>query len=157
MRENIPITCFGVSVVVLRNTSGEVETLLMKRKKSLVGAWCQVAGRLEKDETGWQAALREMKEETHLHVRVERLLLEFVLPGGVYKRKTYLCSPIAGRAQPGYEPEPEAAQDYAITEVAWFDLRDETTWDPLAVRNSITYPLLLRIRAALGYGPQDRP
>ena len=66
MRENIPITCFGVSVVVLRNTSGELETLLMKRKKSLVGAWCQVGGRLEKDETGWQAALREMKEETGL-------------------------------------------------------------------------------------------
>ncbi len=119
--------------------------------------WVIPGGGQEPGETEEECVQREMKEETHLHVRVERLLLEFVLPGGVYKRKTYLCSPIAGRAQPGYEPELEAAQDYAITEVAWFDLRDETTWDPLAVRNSITYPLLLRIRAALGYGPQDQP
>lgn len=66
MRENIPVTCFGVSVIVLRNKAGEVDTLLMKRKQSPEGTWCQVAGRLEKAETGWQAALREMKEETGL-------------------------------------------------------------------------------------------
>ena len=121
--------------------------------------WVIPGGGKEPGETEEECVQREMKEETHLHVRVERLLLdEPAHPGGVYKRrKTYLCASIAGRAQPGVEPEPDAAQAYAITEVAWFDLCDETTWDPLAVRDPITYPQLLRICAALGNGPQDQP
>jgi 8-oxo-dGTP pyrophosphatase MutT (NUDIX family) len=120
--------------------------------------WVIPGGGQEPGETEEECVQREMQEETHLHVRVERLLLDWSAhPGGVYRRKTYLCVPVAGRAQPGYEPEPDAAQAYAITEVAWFDLRDETAWDPLAMRDPITYPQLLRIRAALGYVPQDQP
>ncbi len=38
----------------------------MERADSLVGAWCQVAGGLEEGETAWQAALREITEETGL-------------------------------------------------------------------------------------------
>lgn len=98
---------------------------------------------------------REMREETHLEVRVERLLLDQpARDDGIYQRyKTYLCTPVAGQAQPGYEPEPDAAQAYAISEVAWFDLRDETTWDPLITDDSYTYPQLRQIRSALGYAP----
>jgi hypothetical protein len=30
-----------------------------------------------------------------------------------------------GEAQPGHEPEQEAAEDYGITAVQWLDLRDQ--------------------------------
>lgn len=67
----IPIRSFGVSVFILRHTPTGAEVLLMERADSLVGAWCQVAGSLEGSETAWQAALREMLEETGL--RPDRL------------------------------------------------------------------------------------
>jgi hypothetical protein len=35
--------------------------------------------------------------------------------------------------------------------VGWFDLLDPAAWPALAVSDSITYPMLQRIRAALGY------
>lgn len=39
----------------------------MKRVgEPLHGEWCQVAGRLEDDETAWAAALRELEEEASL-------------------------------------------------------------------------------------------
>jgi 8-oxo-dGTP diphosphatase len=120
--------------------------------------WVIPGGGREPGETEEECIRREMKEETHLEVRVERLLLDVQLdPGNPYRRKTYLCTPIAGNAGPGSEPEPDAAQLYAITEVAWFDLRDEATWDPLAVGDPITYPQLQHIRSALGYAPDNDP
>ena len=36
----------------------------MRRAKTLKGTWCQVAGSIEKGETAWQAAAREVREET---------------------------------------------------------------------------------------------
>lgn len=62
----IPIRSFAVSVFILRQTAAKTQVLLMERADSLVGAWCQVAGSLEQDETAWQAALREVLEETGL-------------------------------------------------------------------------------------------
>ena len=38
----------------------------MKRVGHLEGAWCQVVGKIETGETAWQAALRELREETEL-------------------------------------------------------------------------------------------
>jgi 8-oxo-dGTP pyrophosphatase MutT (NUDIX family) len=114
--------------------------------------WVIPGGGREPGETEEECVQREMKEETHLDVRIERLLLDVQInPGSAYRRKTYLCTPVAGEARPGNEPEPDAAQLYAISEVAWFDLRDETAWDPLVAGDPITYPQLQRIRAALGY------
>jgi 8-oxo-dGTP pyrophosphatase MutT (NUDIX family) len=116
--------------------------------------WVLPGGGREAGETEEACVQREMKEETRLDVRVERLLLDVQIdPSSAYRRKTYLCTPMAGEARPGCEPEPDAAQLYAISEVAWFDLRDEARWDPLAVGDRITYPQLQRIRAALGYCP----
>jgi dATP pyrophosphohydrolase len=62
----IPIRCYGVSVVVLRRTGRRYQVLLLKRSASSNGQWAQVAGKLESGETAWQAALREIKEETTL-------------------------------------------------------------------------------------------
>jgi len=115
--------------------------------------WVIPGGGLEGDEPEEQCIIREMKEETNLDVKVERLVFdEPGHPDGVYQwRKTYLCSPIGGMASPGYEPEPEAAASYSISEVAWFDLRDEATWATELIENPITYPQLVRLRRELGY------
>lgn len=64
MKETVPIDCFGVSVVILRELDKKFETLLLRRRKPIEGVWYQVGGHIEKNETAWQAALRELKEET---------------------------------------------------------------------------------------------
>jgi 8-oxo-dGTP diphosphatase len=109
-------------------------------------------GRLE-GEAEETCVIREMKEETNLDVQVVRLLLdEARFPGSVYQRaKTYLCTVVGGEAQPGYEPEPEVAQAYAIVEVGWFDLRDQASWGMKVCSDAITYSLLLSLRSILGY------
>jgi hypothetical protein len=58
-------------------------------------------------------------EETQLQVRVERLLLDLPVenPSGYQRRKTYLCTVLAGEARPGHEPEEEAHTAYGIVEV----------------------------------------
>ena len=45
--------------------------LLLRRTRPPVGAWCQIAGRIEDGEKAWQAALRELREETG--IRPEKL------------------------------------------------------------------------------------
>lgn len=65
MRE-IPIRCFAVSVVILRQSNAGAQVLLLRRVTTLPGEWCQVAGKIEDGETAWQAALREVEEETGL-------------------------------------------------------------------------------------------
>lgn len=118
--------------------------------------WLIPGGGRAPRETYEQVVRREMLEETHLDVRVERLLLEDHVPRrGIYSRyRTYLCTPVGGEAQPGYEPEEDAAAAYGIVAVAWFDLRDPSSWDPMVREDAITFPLLQRIRAALGYIPE---
>ncbi|QUS58401.1 NUDIX hydrolase [Pseudovibrio brasiliensis] len=63
---NIPILSNAVSVFLLDLNAEEPQVLLMRRAHTLLGAWCQVAGKVEPNETGWEAALREVKEETGL-------------------------------------------------------------------------------------------
>ncbi len=115
--------------------------------------WLVPGGGRAPRETYEQGVRREMLEETNLDVRVERLLLEDHVPRrGIYSRyRTYLCTPVGGEAKPGYEPEEDAAAAYGIVAVAWFDLRDPSSWDPMVREDAITFPLLQRIRAALGY------
>ena len=108
---------------------------------------------MDAGETEEECVIREMKEETNLGVIVEQLVLdESGHPDGIYKwRKTYLCRPIDGYAKPGYEPEKEAAAEYSIVEVRWFDLHDESSWDKNICRDPFTYPQLIRLKEALGY------
>ena len=95
-----------------------------------------------------------MLEETLLEVKVEKLLLdEDAPPDGFYKIvKTFLCTPVAGTACPGTEPEAQnLGYAYSIEEVRWIDLRDETDWGEAIASDLITFPLLQRVRVALGY------
>ncbi|MEI6778459.1 MAG: NUDIX hydrolase [Chloroflexales bacterium] len=115
--------------------------------------WLIPGGGIEPEETEEACVIREMWEETCLQVRVEGLLLdEPAEAGGLYqRRKTYHCAVEAGEARPGYEPEPDAAAAYAITDVAWLDLRTPAAWPAAVVIDPITHPLLQRLRTALGY------
>ncbi len=123
-----------------------------------VGFWVIPGGGREDGESEEACVRREMLEETHLDVRVEKLLLQDpASPGAPYQwRKTYLCTPVGGKAKPGHEPEFEADEGYEIVAVAWVDLRDETQWYPELVADPITYPQLQRIRALLGYTSDGR-
>jgi 8-oxo-dGTP diphosphatase len=109
--------------------------------------WLIPGGGREVGETEEECVQREMREETGLEVRVERLLIEEKgRPGGVYQRmKTYLCTPVSGEASPGFEPELEASSIYAITEVRWFDLSDPASWGSELESDPITYPLMQKL------------
>lgn len=114
--------------------------------------WVIPGGGREADETEMACVMREMWEETNLTIRVERLLVKSVIPNDDFKmRKTYLCHIVSGQASPGYEPEEDASAVYAITAVAWFDLRSEKGWEASIFTNHIAYPILQDIRRALGY------
>jgi dATP pyrophosphohydrolase len=65
--EEIPVRSFMVAVYVCRVEDGVGEYLMMKRSSEyLAGTWQMVTGRVEKGEKAWEAALREIKEETGL-------------------------------------------------------------------------------------------
>lgn len=119
------------------------------------GFWLFPGGGIEPGETEEACVVREMQEETCLTVRIERLLLEEPVTHtqAVYQqRKTYLCSVVSGEAAPGYEPEEEASAAYGITAVCWVDLSNPDGWPPEVKADGITYPQLLSVRSALGYG-----
>jgi 8-oxo-dGTP pyrophosphatase MutT (NUDIX family) len=138
---------------ILRGTS----ILLVQHHEHAGGRryWLLPGGGREEGETEEECVLREMKEETGLDVRVERLLIdELVHPGAGNKRhKTYLCTILAGEPQPGYEPEPEAAALYAIAAVGWFDLTHEASWGEMVIADRYTYPALKQLQAVLGFAP----
>ena len=118
-----------------------------------IGYWVIPGGGIEGSETEEECVIREMKEETHLDVQIDQLLFDEPSPsGGAYQwRKSYLCRPISGEARPGFEPEPDAAAAYAISEVRWFDLRDESSWGEDLIQDPFTYPQLIQLRKKLGY------
>ena len=119
--------------------------------------WILPGGGKEPGENEESCVRREIKEETNLDVSVVKLLLIGPDPSqSIYRnRKTYLCRPVAGEASPGFEPEPDAASWYSITEVKWFDLRDESGWNPELIGDPLTYNQLQLVRKALGYLPRS--
>ncbi len=125
--------------------------LLYWQESSGVGFWLFPGGGREPGESAHEAVRREMAEETHLRVRVERLLLE--MPAherDAYDHvRTYLCRVEAGEARPGSEPELKTSGD--ILAVRWFDLRNEHGWPEALRRDAITYPTLQQVRGVLGY------
>ena len=66
----VPIHCEVASAIVLEDGPAVPRLLLLRRAKEyLKGEWCHVAGAIEAGESAWQAALREIEEETGLPVR----------------------------------------------------------------------------------------
>jgi len=127
--------------------------LLIKHREHESGReyWVLPGGRRRTRETGEACVRREINEETRLTVSVGRLLLDEGIASGFYKRyRTYLCEVVSGEAEPGFEPEADATW-YDIVEVRWFDLRRSYEWEDGLTDNPVTFPLLLRIRAVLGY------
>ncbi len=67
IREEIPIKSFTVAAYICRIESGRGQYLILKRcTPYLDQTWQMVSGKIEKGDTAWQAALREIKEETGL-------------------------------------------------------------------------------------------
>ena len=61
-----PITVRGVSAFLVCGKGDDAKFLLMRRTDKKSAFWAQVAGKIEDGETAWQAALREISEETSL-------------------------------------------------------------------------------------------
>lgn len=67
MPGNLPLHSTMVSVLALKGHASRTRVLLVRRAGSyLHGVWSYVAGHVERGETGWRAALRELREETGL-------------------------------------------------------------------------------------------
>jgi len=67
---SVPVKCSVASAVVLAQNGRPPRLLLLRRlKPHLHDEWCHVAGGIEPGETAWQAALREIGEETSLTVQ----------------------------------------------------------------------------------------
>lgn len=63
----LPIRCGIVSVLVLCGAGAATRLLLARRSGAyLDGVWSYIAGHVQDGETGWQAARRELFEETGL-------------------------------------------------------------------------------------------
>ena len=57
-----------IDAYVYKKSSDKIKYLILKRAKTKMyeHLWQGVAGKIEKNETAWQAAIRELKEETGL-------------------------------------------------------------------------------------------
>ena len=115
--------------------------------------WLLPGGGRVAGETEEACVRRELAEETHLEVTVERLLLDEpgYQDGGYQRYKTYLCSADSGEPHPGSEPEFDEGEGFGIIDVGWIDLRSEDAWGEEITADLITYPLLQRIRVVLHY------
>ena len=129
--------------------------LLIRGFEILSGAsfWVIPGGHREPGESEEECILREMREETNLEVRVEKLLFEQRFPpdGPNAINRSYLCTPIAGFLSPGFEPEDD---NFKMIALRWFDLRNEKDWSLELQKDPFTYPQLVKIRMLLGYAPQ---
>ena len=114
--------------------------------------WVMPGGGIESGESELECIVREMREETGLDVRVERLLLDLRNPEGRFylRQKTYLCTPVGGELIPGDEPE---VDEFDITAAEWFSLsQPQTWWDRLQPADWVV-PVLTEIARTLGHEP----
>jgi dihydroneopterin triphosphate diphosphatase len=67
VRQEIPVKSFSIAAYVCRVVSGRGRYLVIRRSTPyLRGTWQMISGAVEPGETGWEAALREIEEETGL-------------------------------------------------------------------------------------------
>ena len=131
--------------VVLRDDN----TLLLVRCIFSDGRdWWMLPGGGREDETEEQCIVREVREETGLDVRVERLLADLPAdpPDGTYVRwRTYLCRITGGEASVGGGEGPNAT----LVDVQWIPLFDECAWPGEIRRDPFLSPQLSAFRASL--------
>lgn len=102
----------GVNVAIFDN--GKV--LLTKRDDFHV--WCMPGGHVDDNESLAQAAMREVREETGLEVRLTRLVGTYSRPG--WKDGGYHIITFAGEVMGGeLSPDP-----HEVVDIAYFDVAD---------------------------------
>ncbi|MFL0372936.1 NUDIX domain-containing protein [Paenibacillus amylolyticus] len=64
-KQAVPFRGEGVAVILLKKSFDQYRVLMLKRAgRMLHNEWCYVGGGIEKGEKAWEAALREVHEET---------------------------------------------------------------------------------------------
>ncbi|MDM5279102.1 NUDIX hydrolase [Paenibacillus silvae] len=64
-KQGVPIRCEGVAVVLMKKCLHQYHVLMLKRAgRMLHDEWCYIGGGIEHGEKAWEAALREIREET---------------------------------------------------------------------------------------------
>ncbi|PWW06532.1 dATP pyrophosphohydrolase [Paenibacillus cellulosilyticus] len=67
IHHEVPIRCTGIAAVLLRRTDNDHKVLLLKRNSAVLrDTWCYIGGGIEEGEKAWEAALREIREETSI-------------------------------------------------------------------------------------------
>ncbi|MGM0845661.1 MAG: NUDIX hydrolase [Bacillota bacterium] len=62
---NIPLKSKGIAVVLLKRVESTYKVLLLKRNSEILrDIWCYIGGSIEAGEKAWEAAVREIHEET---------------------------------------------------------------------------------------------
>lgn len=114
-------SCGGI---ILRKQNGIIETLLVKHNK---GHWAFAKGHVEGNETEEETALREIKEETGLNVKLDtkfRTTVRYSPSEGVEKEVVYF---IAYKTVGNETPQLEE-----ISQLEWLNLeeaKEQVTYD----------------------------
>ncbi|WP_249315745.1 NUDIX domain-containing protein [Bacillus sp. FJAT-49711] len=117
----VPIRCTGVAIILLKKTENEYKVLLLKRATSVLrDVWCYIGGSIEEGETAWEAALREVKEETGIQ---QVLLYTSNNFDQIYSSKEnyiYVAPVFVGYV----EEHEEVTLNYEHSEYKWLSIND---------------------------------
>lgn len=126
----------------------EGKILLVKHLNHTTGNvyWWFPGGGLKPGETKEACVVREVKEETGLVVKIERLLFE---QQGDERHTyqlfaTYHCTIVSGNPCAGREE----SQNISVLGFTWYALRDESDGDP-GLYEEYVYPVLKKIRTMI--------
>lgn len=112
---------FNVANAVILNSAGQV--LLTQRfdpkNKNLHMRWQVPGGGVEKDETTYEACLREAKEETGLSVKIlseKPFVVDQKYPDVCFHLNVFLAMPISGTI--------DTTLDHETADAKWFELKE---------------------------------
>ena len=97
----------------------EDRILLVQQDVDAVRGWSLPGGKLQSGESLAACVVREVREETGLHVAVDRLLYlcDRIEPSGHVVHVTFAVRRLGGVLQRGAEPEPDANPIHAVAMV----------------------------------------